>query len=217
MSMIKKIFLTLLIVFVLVFVVAPPAILTYKINTTMGDLPTPQPAEVSRNGDGHLNSVPIDVRKRILKDIEAYEAEIKRNAKEFAKEFPTSNLLPYSLATDFEPFQTETYTGLRISTRENTGGAHTNLFFRSVTVRDGAQITLSEYLAPKTMTEEKFLEVLNATLAEDGRDQLEGISQITTWNIISETPDVDVVEIMFAPYEVASFAEGPISVRIEVR
>ena len=203
--------LIILIIFILVIL----SVLIYKVQPSGIDQTAP--VDISRNGEEYLDIVSNDIRNEVLTDIEANEKAIREDALQLEAEFPDSNLLPYTLETNIETFQTNTYIGLRIATLEYTGGAHSNLFFRSINIKNEEEISLSQYLSNKTTTEEEFLNAVNMKLAENGKDQLEDISQISTWNIISETSDVDVMEIMFGPYEVASFAEGETSVQVEVR
>ncbi len=172
----------------------------------------------------------------IISDVEERIEEVKSSAELIFEEFPDTKLIPYSFSGVFSRFNEDGYTSILFEGTEYTGGAHRNhIFFSKTFDRKGREISLRDIVESefygKGLTEEYplFLRRLHGTLIDQ-----EGVEKVNispndydyfsrknviignngkrTWHVTVDKNGEPAIQIIFPPYDVASFSFGTIRV-----
>ena len=156
--------------------------------------------------------------------IEGYIKERKEKITNSAIEYerdPTSrNILPLTLEITIERVVLDVYDSILITEWAHTGGAHRNARMYCYTLRDGKDISISEYLSDRGYSEERLLELVNVSIVRDLKQEHKRIKSIKTfkngpgrvWQVHAPDSEKPIgIRILFAPGTIEAFAAGTIT------
>lgn len=164
--------------------------------------------------EDELDSLPENLRDKILKSIKESEARVIESETSLREEFPDSALLPFKFSSKIELFDgLDNGHSVLVSRYEYTGGAHGNVHFESYNVSDGGDVPLSSIVkrpfdeVAKEITEQLERKHGVGGYFEEGLERYESYDDFETWNI-SKKGGKKVITITFPLYTVASFSKG---------
>lgn len=164
--------------------------------------------------EDELDSLPKNLRDKILKSIKESEARVMESEASLREEFPDSALLPFKFSPKIELFDgLDNGHSVLISKYQYTGGAHGNTYFESYNVSDGGDVSLSSIVKrPFDEVIKEIMEQLESKNGvggyfEDGLERYKSYDDFGTWNI-SKKGGKKVITITFPLYTVASFSKG---------
>lgn len=154
-------------------------------------------------------------QENIEEYVKKRKEEITNGAIEHEREFPESRaLLPYVLEITIERLVLDAYESILITDYAYTGGAHGNTIYAYYTLRDGKDVSLTEYLSDRGYSKEHLLELVNKGIVRDTKNKYKTIESFNdvAWQVHAPDSEKPIgIRIIFPPGTIEAYAAGTIT------
>ena len=176
---------------------------------TQSDIPKVAYPEWFSNHPAGINiQNEIEERRREIQD------EQQNLIEEFAPNIPAT-VSGYDYTVTFERIQSGPYDSIIAEEVAYTGGAHRNIRYITATAKNGVVLSLEEYLTDIGKTEQELITKLQETIESNSESYFQtnpitSLSDIQNFSTQTKQNGETGIQLIFAPYEIGSFAQGTI-------